>query len=188
MHDANKMVAQTIKVYGFMGYILDFSYIFHADIVLGSEWYPMRLIYTKLTKFLAVKVAIITYPNYIRFIVQVHEANAMVAQTNKVYGFMGIHFKLLIHITDFLKCAQVTTLHKKNDPMNKSNFRPDSILTSISKLYEKVISEQLSQYFEDIFNKYLCAFRKGQGCQTTLLRLLEDWKQALDKNEYVAAV
>jgi hypothetical protein len=32
------------------------------------------------------------------------------------------------------------------------------------------------------------AFRKGHGCQTTLLRLLEDWKQALDCNEYIAAI
>jgi hypothetical protein len=34
----------------------------------------------------------------------------------------------------------------------------------------------------------LCAFRKGHGCQTTLLSLLEDWKCALDQNLYVAAV
>jgi hypothetical protein len=32
------------------------------------------------------------------------------------------------------------------------------------------------------------AFRKDHGCQTTLLRLLEDWKTALDKNQYVAAI
>ena len=38
------------------------------------------------------------------------------------------------------------------------------------------------------FDNFLCAFRKGHGCQTTLLRLLEDWKQALDNNEYVAAI
>ena len=86
----------------------------------------------------------------------------------------------------FLK--QVTPLDKKKNTMNKSNFRPVSILTSISKLYEKVFSEQLSQYFEDISDNYLCAFRNGQGCRTTLLRLLEDWKQALDKYEYVAAL
>jgi hypothetical protein len=35
---------------------------------------------------------------------------------------------------------------------------------------------------------YLCAFRRGHGCQTTLLRLLEDWRNALEKNQYVAAV
>jgi hypothetical protein len=46
----------------------------------------------------------------------------------------------------------------------------------------------LSDFFENIFNPYLCAFRRGHGCQTTLLRLLEDWQDALDKNQYVAAV
>ena len=77
-----------------------------------------------------------------------------------------------------LKRAQLAPLHKKNDPMEKSNFRPVSVLTTTSKLYEKVLSEQLSLYFDDIFDQYLCAFRKGHGCQTTLLRLLEDWRGA----------
>ena len=87
-----------------------------------------------------------------------------------------------------LKQAQVTPLHKKNDPMLKSNYRPVSILQIPSKIYEKVLSEQLSSYFDSIFNDFLCAFRKGHGCQTTLLRLLEDWKYALDSNEYVASI
>jgi hypothetical protein len=43
----------------------------------------------------------------------------------------------------------------------------------------------LSDFFDNIFDHFLCAFRKGHGCQTTLLRLLEDWKQALDCNEYM---
>ncbi len=51
-----------------------------------------------------------------------------------------------------------------------------------------VLSEQLTDYFDNIFHSFLCAFRKGHGCQTTLLRLLEDWKSALDKNQYVAAI
>ena len=70
----------------------------------------------------------------------------------------------------------------------KSNYRPVSILPIPSKIYEKVLSEQLSSYFDSIFDDFLCAFRKGHGCQTTLLRLLEDWKYALDSNEYVAAI
>jgi hypothetical protein len=89
---------------------------------------------------------------------------------------------------DQLKQAQVTPIYKKNDPMDKSNYRPVSILPIPSKIFEKVLSEQLSKYFDKIFNNFLCAFRKGHGCQTTLLRLLEDWKYALDKNEYVAAI
>ena len=87
-----------------------------------------------------------------------------------------------------LEKAQVTPLHKKNDPMLKSNYRPVSILPIPSKFFEKVLSEQLSNYFDAIFDNFLCAFRKGYGCQTTLLRLLEDWKPALDNNEYVAAI
>ena len=57
-----------------------------------------------------------------------------------------------------------------------------------SKVYEKVIEIQLADYFDKIFNPFLCVFRRGHGCQTTLLGLLEDWREALDNNQYVAAV
>ena len=50
-----------------------------------------------------------------------------------------------------LKKAQVTPLHKKNDPMLKSNYRPVSMLPIPSKIFEKVLSEQLSSYFDAIF-------------------------------------
>ena len=90
---------------------------------------------------------------------------------------------------DYLKCAQVAPLHKTNKQMDKTNFRPVSVLTTTSKLYdENILSEQFSLYFDDIFYQYLCAFRKVHGCQTTLLRLLEDWRGALDRHEYVAAL
>ena len=72
------------------------------------------------------------------------------------------------------------------DPLDKKNYRPVSILPTISKVYEMVLSDQLTEFSENIFHDYLCAFRKGHGWQTTLLRLLEDWKVALDKN--VAAI
>lgn len=104
-------------------------------------------------------------------------------------------FKDLINFTintntfpDKIKLGQIAPIFKKNDPMVKSNYRPVSILPVPSKIYEKVLSEQLSNYFESIFDDYLCAFRKRHGCQTTLMRLLEDWKEALDSNHYVAAV
>ena len=47
---------------------------------------------------------------------------------------------------------------------------------------------QLSDFFYKIVYTYLCAFRRGHGCQTTMLRLLEDQREALDKNYYAAAV
>ena len=89
---------------------------------------------------------------------------------------------------DKLKKAQVTPLYKKNDPLLKTNYRPVSVLCIFSKIFEKILEQQLSDFFKNIFNPYLCAFRRGHGCQTTLLRLLEDWRNALEKNQYVAAV
>jgi hypothetical protein len=44
--------------------------------------------------------------------------------------------------------AQVVPLHKKNDPLDKKNYRPVSILPTISKVYEMVLSDQLTDLFE----------------------------------------
>ena len=87
-----------------------------------------------------------------------------------------------------LKGAQVLPLHKKNDPLDKAKFRPVSLLPIISKIYERNMHDQLSAYLGSSFNPFLAAFRKGFGCQSTLLRLLEDWRKALDNNECVAAI
>ena len=69
---------------------------------------------------------------------------------------------------------------KQDDAMTKSNYTPVSLLPIQSKVFEKVLSSQLSEYFDKMFDDFLCAFQKGHVCQTTLLRLLEDWKSALD--------
>ena len=87
-----------------------------------------------------------------------------------------------------LKEAQVIPVYKKKDPLDKHNYRPISILPYISKLFEKAINTQLSAHFEIMFNPFLGAFRPGMGCQSTLLRLVEDWRRALDNGEYVSAI
>ena len=89
---------------------------------------------------------------------------------------------------DSMKVAQVSPIFKKDDPFIKKNYRPVSVLTTHSKIFERIMFDQLSDHFETIFNKYLAAFRKGYGCQSTLLRLLEDWKRDLDNHRYVGAI
>ena len=59
------------------------------------------------------------------------------------------------------------------------NVRPISILPFISKLFENAINFKLSSHFENLFSPFLAAFRLGMGCQSTLLRLVEDWRKAL---------
>ena len=61
-------------------------------------------------------------------------------------------------IADFKK-AEVLPLYKNNGRADKSNYRPNSIL---SKLYERCLYSQLHDYFDkNIFSKYQCGFRKG---------------------------
>lgn len=89
---------------------------------------------------------------------------------------------------DQLKVAQVAPIHKKNSVLEKGNYRPVSVLPTISKNFENSIETQLVKYFDTIFNPFLAAFRSGFGCQSTLLRVIEDWKKNLDQNEYLAAI
>ena len=43
-------------------------------------------------------------------------------------------------------------------------------------------------FFDKVFHPSLSAFRSGYGCQTALLKIIEDWKKALDENKFVAAI
>ena len=79
-------------------------------------------------------------------------------------------------------------MYKKTDPLDKHNYRPISTLRYISKLFEKATNTQLCVHFETMFNPFLGAFRPGMGCQSTLLRLVEDWRRALDNDKYVSAI
>ena len=47
-----------------------------------------------------------------------------------------------------------------------------SILPFLSKVYERVIYEQASNYFEPFFNEILRGYGKGPGRQHTLFELL----------------
>ena len=47
-----------------------------------------------------------------------------------------------------LKTAKVTPLHKKGHSYLMTNYRPVSLLSAISKLFEKVVYNQLYMYFQ----------------------------------------
>ena len=47
---------------------------------------------------------------------------------------------------------------KKVDPFDKKNYRPVSILPLLLKVYERVIYQQGSNYFEPFFNYALRGF------------------------------
>ena len=89
---------------------------------------------------------------------------------------------------DVLKLAEISALFKKIDRLCKDNYRPVSILTALSKVFERCHSNQLLFYFEKLFSKFLSGFRKGYSCQSTLLRMIEDWKSSLDNGNNVGTI
>ena len=64
--------------------------------------------------------------------------------------------------------------------MSKDNYRPVSILSNISKVYDIIMFTQIWKYFEPILSKFQCGFRKGFSAQQCLLAMLEKWKSAVD--------
>ena len=77
---------------------------------------------------------------------------------------------------------------KKSDSLQKGNYRPVSVLIIISKLYESVVNDQMTEHFIAILEDIWCAYRKGHSCQDPLFKCVDDWKQDLDNNNYVGAV
>ena len=87
-----------------------------------------------------------------------------------------------------MKLADVTPIFKKDDNTSKKNFRPISILSALSKVDERLLSEQISNFMDDKFSPYLCGFRKGYSTQHALLKLLENWRSYLDNKELVGTI
>ena len=87
-----------------------------------------------------------------------------------------------------LKYAEISSIHKKNDKLDKENYRPISILIVVSKVFEKIYSKQMEIYFYNISNPLLSAYRSKYGCHDVLLKLTEEWKYALDNRKFSGAL
>ena len=87
-----------------------------------------------------------------------------------------------------MKCAELCPQFKDYDNMKRENYRPVTVLIAFSKIYESLLNDKLIEYLYELFNVFLCAFRKKYSCQSLLIKMIDDWKIALDKNHVVGAV
>ena len=90
---------------------------------------------------------------------------------------------------DNAKVASVVLLDKgKPDKDDVFNCRLVSILNAFSKIYAKVIKNQLAPYLDKYFSRFISAYGKSYSTQQVLIQLLEEWREKLDKNFIVGAV
>ena len=63
-----------------------------------------------------------------------------------------------------------------------------SILSNISKIYEKCIQTQLNEYFAYFLSKFQCGFQQGFSTQHCLLVMIEKLRKIRDEKGVFAAV
>ena len=86
--------------------------------------------------------------------------------------------------SDSLKLSDITPVYKKREPSDKANYRPVSVLPLLSKVFEKIIYDQLYEYLENFLSEFLCGLRKAHSilyiyytlysCGKDLPRIKED--------------
>ena len=89
---------------------------------------------------------------------------------------------------DELTWAEIVPIHKKDRTTDKSNYRPISLLPTISKVFEKIVFKQLTEFLDQKLSKFLCGFRKQYSTQHALVNLIQNWQRALDSSDKVGAV
>ena len=93
-------------------------------------------------------------------------------------------------VPDDLKSARVVPIFKKNDKTSVGNYRPVSILSIVSKVFEKVVYDQVESYFKDnkLLYKFLSGFRNGFSTDTCLIYLTDFIRKEMDKGHLVGMI
>ena len=69
--------------------------------------------------------------------------------------------------------------------MERKNYRPVAILSPLSKILEKIVYEQIYQYFSmnKIFHPNLHGYRENRSTQTALLAMYDKWVRAASRGQ-----
>ena len=85
-----------------------------------------------------------------------------------------------------LKLARITPVLKKGSRFDKDNYRPISVLSNFSKLFEKAMYHRLYSYLEELNILYPIQFGFREKCSTThaLISITESIRQSINNSEF----
>ena len=91
---------------------------------------------------------------------------------------------------DALKIAKILAIYKSGDKTLISNYRPISLLTVFSKVYEKIIQRRLDGFLtkHKVLYDMQFGFRKNHSTQHALVTFTDYVTSALDKNQIALSI
>ena len=90
-----------------------------------------------------------------------------------------------------LKVADVTPVYKPNEKSEKifkKKYRPVSLTPIISKVFERVMFDEINRYINNFLSAYLFGYRKGHSTEQCLISVIVSWRIALDNKHNAGAV
>ena len=84
----------------------------------------------------------------------------------------------------------ISPIPKLQLPMEFKDYQPVSILPILSKIYERVVLQQITNIIEKklIYHHYQSGYRKNHSTATLLAKLRDDIKEAMKSSEITLAV
>ena len=79
------------------------------------------------------------------------------------------------------KLAEVNPVFEKEDELNKENYYHVSVFSHASKIFERIIFNQINLFSESASFELLTGCRKSHSTQNALLNVIEKWEHTLDK-------
>lgn len=91
---------------------------------------------------------------------------------------------------DVLKEAVVKPLHKKGDVNEIANYRPISILSTFSNIFEMVVCKQLTGFFYrySLFATSQHGYMKGRSTQTAIYDFIKVIIDAFESSEMIVGL
>ena len=89
-----------------------------------------------------------------------------------------------------MKKARVVPIFKKNNKTEAGNYRPVSILSVVSKIFERIVFDQLQGYLrnESLLYEFQSGFRPSFSTDSCLIHLSDYIRKEWDKGNYTGMV